>query len=125
MTRKENYFRKRKMSFNYAFKGIWQAIKKEANFRIHIMAAIFVVLLGLFFQISTFEWLVIILTIGCVMGAELFNSAIENMIDISHPEKNKKAGQVKDLAAGAVLVTAITAAIIGLIIFVPKILILL
>ncbi len=125
MARKENYFRKRRLSFNYAFKGIWQAVKEEANFRIHILAAAFVVLLGLFFHISTIEWLIVIITICCVMSAELFNSAIEKFVDLSHPEYDKRAGQIKDVAAGAVLVLAIAAATIGIIIFIPKILMLL
>jgi len=96
-------------------------IKHEANFKIHILAAVVVIVLGIVLQISKIEWLVIILTIGVVMSAEIFNSAIEKLVDIAHPEQNKEAGLIKDMAAGAVLVLAFAAAVIGFIIFFPKI----
>ncbi len=121
MPKKENYFRKRLLSFACAFKGIWQVVKHEANFKIHILAAVVVIVLGIVLQISKIEWLVVILTIGVVMSAEIFNSAIEKLVDVAHPEQNKTAGLIKDMAAGAVLVLAFAAALIGFIIFIPKI----
>lgn len=121
MPEKQTYFRKRRLSFKYAFNGIWQMAKKEANFKIHIVATFLVILLGLICNLSNIEWLIIVITIGCVMAAELFNSAIERLIDLVHPQQNKQAGLVKDISAGAVLITAIAAAIIGFVIFIPKI----
>lgn len=121
MSQKQNYFSKRILSFTNAFRGIWQVIKHEANFKIHLLAAVVVIILGFVLHISLMEWLVVVLTIGVVMGAETFNSAIEKLVDITHPEQDKKAGLIKDMAAGAVLIIAIAAAIIGFIIFIPKI----
>ena len=67
------------------------------------------------------EWCIILLVIGMVLAAELMNSAIEMLTDLASPAYSKKAGRLKDMAAGAVLITAITAVIVGLIIFIPKI----
>lgn len=108
-------------SFAYAFKGIAYALKLEHNIWIHCILAIAAIALGFFLEIKLAEWLFIILAIGLVFSAELFNTAIEVLIDFVSPEHNPKAGLVKDIAAGAVLVTAITAALIGLFIFGPKI----
>lgn len=83
---------------------------------------ILVIFFSFLLQISTLEWLIVIFCIGLVLTAEIFNSAIEVLTDIVSPESNPRAGLVKDMAAGAVLIAAITSAIIGLIIFVPKLL---
>lgn len=121
MTKKQKYFQKRKLSFKYAFNGIWQVVKHEANFRIHIVAALLVILMGFLCHISKTEWMIAILTIGCVMSAEIFNSTIEKFIDLIHPQQDKNAGLIKDISAAAVLILAIAASIIGFIIFIPKI----
>jgi len=92
----------------------------EHNFWIHIAIMVLVIGFGLFLRINTVEWLIIIFCIGFVFTAEIFNSAIEVLTDLVSPEPNPKAGLTKDMAAGAVLISSITAAIIGLIIFVPK-----
>lgn len=118
---KKSYLLKRANSFKFAFKGIIIAIKTQANMRIHMVAAIIVVTTGFYFQISYAEWILIVLAIGFVVSAELFNSAIEFLTDLISPQKNTIAGNVKDIAAGAVLISAISAAIIGLIIFLPKV----
>jgi diacylglycerol kinase (ATP) len=76
--------------------------------------------MGFLLNLSRAEWLWIILAIGLVLAAEIFNTAIEKLTDLVQEEKHPKAGQVKDLAAGAVLVLAITALLIGIIIFVPR-----
>lgn len=83
---------------------------------------ILVIFFSFLLQISNLEWLIVIFCIGLVLTAEIFNSAIEVLTDIVSPESNPRAGLVKDMAAGAVLIAAITSAIIGLIIFVPKLL---
>ncbi len=109
-------------SFQFAFRGIGSAFRQEHNLWIHSVAAVAAVAAGFVLNISAGEWTVIALVIGGVFVAELFNSAIECMVDLISPEFNKKAGMVKDIAAAAVLVTAVTAVVTGLIIFVPKLL---
>jgi diacylglycerol kinase (ATP) len=108
--------------FGYALNGIWHAAATQLNFRVHLVAALVAVYAGYALHISMPEWLWIILSIGMVLVAELFNTAIEFLTDLVSPEYNKKAGLVKDMAAGAVLITALTALAIGAIIFVPKLL---
>ena len=107
--------------FGYAFSGLWHAVKTQLNFRVHLVCAVIAVLLGYALHISTTEWLWISLCIGMVLLTELINTAIELLVDLVSPEYNEKAGRVKDMCAAAVLVTAITALVIGLVIFVPKI----
>jgi len=114
--------KKRVLSFKYAFQGIFTALKSQHNFQIHIIAAVIVIAAGFILDVSKMEWIILTLCIATVIAAELFNSSIEELTDMVSPEKNEKAGKVKDIAAGAVLVTAIAAAIIGLLIFLPKIL---
>ena len=110
--------------FGYALNGIWHAAATQLNFRVHLVAALVTVYAGYALHISINEWLWIILCIAMVLVAELFNTAIEFLTDLVSPEYNKKAGLVKDMGAGAVLITAICALVIGFIIFVPKLLVL-
>jgi diacylglycerol kinase (ATP) len=110
--------------FGYALNGIWHATATQLNFRAHLVAAIIAIYAGYALHISKDEWLWITLCITMVLVAELFNTAIEFLVDLVSPEYNKKAGLIKDMSAGAVLITAIGALIIGLIIFVPKLLVL-
>ncbi len=110
--------KKRAKSFVYAARGIrW--LFAEHNAWIHLVAAILVVIAGFLFGITHTEWMIICICIGSVFAAEAFNTAIEKLSDVVSPQWNNKIGKVKDLAAGAVLITAITAAIVGLIIFIP------
>lgn len=113
---------KRIESFAFAFRGIFKAFRTEHNLWIQSTIAIVVIFFGFYFQISSSEWLLVILSIGLVLTAELFNTAIEGIVDMVSPEYNKMAGYVKDVAAGAVLVAAIAAAVIGSIIFIPYLL---
>ena len=108
-------------SFKYAIEGIISSFKTERNMKIHVLAMIVVIALGLFFKLNKVEWCFIIIAIASVISAELFNTAIETVIDMVSPERNPKAKLAKDIAAGAVLVVAIGAAIIGFIIFGPQI----
>lgn len=112
-------FKKQLRSFGYAWKGLTSCVGKEQNLSFHFLAAILVIVSGYLLDISRTEWIIIVLCIGMVIAAELFNSAIEKLVDLVSPEWHPIAGKVKDIAAGAVLVCAITAAIIGLVIFVP------
>ncbi|MCF0255229.1 diacylglycerol kinase family protein [Bacteroides heparinolyticus] len=111
--------KKQLYGFGYAWKGIRCCIGKEQNLSFHLIAAIIVVIAGFILSITKIEWTIVILCIGVVIAAELFNTAIERLVDLVSPQQHPIAGKVKDIAAGAVLVCAVTAAIIGLIIFVP------
>lgn len=117
--------RKRLRSFKYAFNGLKILLLEEHNSRIHLIAAILALALGWFLKLSSTEWVLICLVIGAVFTAELFNSAIENLADFISPGKNEKIKKAKDLAAGAVLVSALAALIMACVIFLPKILLLL
>lgn len=108
-------------SFKYATEGIIYALKYEQNMLVHLIATIFVIILGLIVKLSLIEWLFCIIFIGLVIAAELINSSIEAIVDLISPEKNSLAKVAKDTASGAVLILAFTALIGGLIIFVPKI----
>jgi len=110
--------------FGYAFKGLAYAAKTQLNFRVHLVLAVTAILLGYALHISTAEWLWITLCIGMVLLTELINTAIELLVDLVSPEYNENAGRIKDMCAAAVLITAITALFIGLVIFVPKLLLL-
>lgn len=109
-------------SFKYAFDGIFTGIKEEQNMKIHIAIMILVIIFGIMLKISKMEWIICIILFGLVISMELINTAIENTVDLVTKKKNEQAKIAKDVAAGAVLVSAIASAIIGLIIFVPKIL---
>lgn len=109
-------------SFKYAFNGIVLLFKGEMNARIHLIAAIGVIILAVIFEISFTEWALIVFAIGMVFVTETINTSIERIVDIISPEYNKKAGEAKDVAAGAVLLAAIFAVVIGAIVFLPKLL---
>ncbi len=115
-------FKKQMRSFKFAWKGIMTCAGHEQNITFHLLAALVVVMAGIFFDITKVEWMAVIICIGMVITAELFNSAIERLVDMVSPQWQSIAGEVKDIAAGAVLVTAIAAAIVGLIVFVPYLL---
>ncbi len=111
-------------SFGYAFEGLFAVIKKERNMKIHCTAAILVVLFGLFLEISKTEWIICFLLFGLIMALECVNTAVEAVVDLVTEEIHPKAKLAKDAAAGAVLIAAIFAALVGLMIFVPKLLLL-
>lgn len=108
-------------SFGYAFSGTAYAFKSQFNFRFHVAAVMAVGLAGWYFQLSAGEWLWIVVAAGIVLLSELFNTAIEVLVDLVSPDIHPKAKVIKDTAAAAVLIAAITSVIIGLIIFIPKI----
>ena len=112
-------------SFGYAFKGIDDVIKHEPNMKIHVVVATLVVIMAFILKVSIIEWIILVLLIGAVLAAETINTTIENLVDMYTKEYDEKAKIVKDTAAGTVLILAITSAIIGLIIFIPKIIYLL
>ncbi|UKJ05816.1 diacylglycerol kinase family protein [Solitalea lacus] len=117
----KNLFRTLSTSFSYAINGIMQCFSSELNFKIHLIVTLLVCLAGLMLKINSIEWCIIMLSIGFTLAMELINTAIEKLADTINPEFDSRIGIVKDIAAGAVLITAISAVIVGLIIFLPKI----
>lgn len=110
-----------KNSFKFAVQGIRSALKTEQNLKIHFIITILVVILGIVLKINFTEWAICFLLFGFVITAELMNTAIEVTVDLAMPDINEKAKLAKDIAAGAVLVSSIVAVLIGLAIFLPKI----
>ncbi len=116
------YVYKRLRSFAFAQEGLKYLIKNEPNARIHIIISLMVIIAGFAFDISSSEWFVIVISIGLVIGFEIINTSIEKLADHVSPKWNEDIKVVKDLGAAAVLITALAAFIIGLIIFIPKVL---
>ncbi len=112
-------------SFTYAIEGIKSAVKNEQNMKIHLLMMEVVIIFGLILNINYYEWLIILICIMIVISGELFNTSIEKAVDLASPNQNPIAKLSKDIAAGAVLVCAIFSSIIGLIIFLPKVFIIL
>ena len=111
-------------SFVFALKGLAFAWSGR-NFRVQCAAAVMVTALGFLFGISPTEWFAVITMVALVLSAEVFNSAIESIVNFVSPEYHPLAGKIKDLAAGAVLILAIASLVTGLIIFVPYVIALL
>jgi diacylglycerol kinase (ATP) len=112
------------LSFIYAFKGILLSLK-ERSVKVHLFASFLVIFSGVFFKVSPQEWLALFLAIGMVISAELMNTALEKVCDVFtsvNKDYYKEMGKPKDIGAGAVLVTALTAASVGIFIFGPRIL---
>lgn len=107
------------LSFKYASIGIFQALKEEPNLKFHLLAGLLVILLGFFLQISSLDWIILVILIGLVISVELTNTAIEAVVDSFTLEQHPGAKLAKDISAGAVLVVAITSAAAGLLIFMP------
>ena len=112
--------KKRIESFKYAFQGILPVYKNDHNIYVHTLAAVLVIVAGIYYNLTNFEWIAIIACIGFVFVCEFINSAIEKLANIVNPEYNTNIKIVKDIAAAAVLISAITAATIGILIFYPK-----
>ncbi|WP_313798236.1 diacylglycerol kinase family protein [Cytobacillus sp.] len=109
-------------SFGFAFTGIRSVIMRERNMKIHLVISIIVILAGIWLSLSKLEWLFIILAIGGMLSLEMINTAIERVVDLVTNQYHPLAKDAKDIAAGAVLLYAIMSVIIGLMIFLPKIL---
>lgn len=108
-------------SFTYAFAGLKYAFLYEQNLMVHIIVSIFVFFLGFYFQISIFEWIILLLLMGLVIGTELINTAIEATVDLVSKEIHPLAKIAKDTAAASVMVFALIALIIGILLFLPKV----
>ncbi len=121
MSKKESFLSNRIKSVGYAFKGAYLLITTESSIKIQFCIGIIMTILGFIVNLSTTEWIIQILTIALIMSIEGINTAIEEIADFIHPEHHPKIGLIKDLAAGAVFIFAIAAAIVGCIIYFPKI----
>jgi undecaprenol kinase len=108
--------------FFNAFRGMYVVYKTTRHFWIHIIAATLVIFLGFYFHISSLEWIALVFAIGFVIVSETFNTAIEIDIDLTSPEYHPYARDTKDVAAAAVLLSVFVAVIVGLIIFLPRLL---
>ena len=106
-------------AFKYALQGFRYAFLEERNFRIEIFCAVVVITLGIIFKLTSIEWFIVVLNMSIVLFAELFNTAIEKLADVSSKEINPTIKIVKDVAAAAVVVSVICAFVCGLIIFIP------
>jgi len=122
MKQKRFSIQKRLQSIHFALHGLKILIRDEHNARIHLIAAIVVLISGILFRISVTDWIAIIFAIGLVLAIEIINTTIERIADFISPEKQEAIKKIKDLSAASVLIAAITALIIGLFVFIPKIL---
>lgn len=113
-----NMFRR---SMKHAIDGIIHTIKSERNFRIHLILLTLTVIAGLVFRLTLYEWIAITIISTMVLFAELINTAVEKTLDWLEPNHHEVVKIVKDVSAGAVLVCAIGAIIVGIIIFTPHI----
>lgn len=104
-------------SFFYALKGIRASLEEQRNLKVQSLVGALTIGAGFYFNITPMEWCVVLLTIGLVIGLEMVNTAIEDLVDLVTTEWKPLAGKIKDMAAGAVLVVSIIAVIIGVIIF--------
>lgn len=109
-------------SFRHAIEGIISAAGVEKNLKIHFMVMTCVIIVGLIVKLSISEWIICIVLFGLVISAEMFNTALEKAMDYINEDYDEKIKFIKDASAGAVLAIAVTSAIIGLIIFIPKLL---
>lgn len=115
----KRYLKTRLQSIRYALDGIKYILKTQQNARIHLFFTLAVFILGFLFGITRMEWITLVLTVGLVWAAELFNTAVEVMVNLISPERRITAKICKDISAGSVLVTASISVLVGLLIFGP------
>ena len=115
----KRYLKTRLQSIRYALDGIKYILKTQQNARIHLFFTLAVFILGFLFGITRMEWIALVLTVGLVWAAELFNTAVEVMVNLISPERRITAKICKDISAGSVLVTASISVLVGLLIFGP------
>lgn len=114
-----HHLRRERTSFGYALRGLRQALGQELHLRFHAFATVLVLVVATLLTLSRTDWALIVVAIGSVWAAELVNTAVERLTDLASPEFHPLAGQAKDVAAAAVLVTAIAAAAVGLLVLGP------
>ncbi|MDN3723728.1 diacylglycerol kinase family protein [Aequorivita sp. SDUM287046] len=116
----KTFFGKRIKGCGYAFKGAYLLLRYEASIQVQSAIALIMTFAGFYFNLSATEWMLQIFAIGLVICIEGINTAVEEIADFVHPDFHNKIGFIKDVAAGAVFFAAITAVIIGCIIYIPK-----
>jgi diacylglycerol kinase (ATP) len=114
------YLKERVRSIGHAARGIASLLRDEPNARIHALAAVLVVLAGIWLHVAAVEWGLLALAVTVVWAAEAMNTAVEALVDLVSPERHALAGKAKDVAAGAVLLAAFGAVVIGVLVFVPR-----
>lgn len=107
------------VGFGYAFHGLWYALRTQRNARVHLVVAILVTIAGLLLRVSALEFAILAIVIAGVFIAEMFNTVIETCVDLAQPEYHPLAKIAKDVAAGAVLLSALLAVVVGLFILGP------
>ena len=115
----EGLWRRRVASFGHAGRGVWSALRSEVHLRLHAVATMVVIGLGFYSGLSRLEWALVALAVAGVWAAELMNTAIEALTDLASPAYHPLAGKAKDVAAGAVLLAALGALVVGALVFVP------
>lgn len=115
----ERLWRRRVASFGHAGRGVWSALRSEVHLRLHAVATVVVIGLGFYSGLSRLEWALVALAVAGVWAAELMNTAIEALTDLTSPAYHPLAGKAKDVAAGAVLLAALGALVVGVLVFVP------
>lgn len=115
------FWKNRGLAVGYALRGALLLIRTEASIKVQVFIAILVTAAGFYYEISNLEWILQIFAMALVLGVEGLNTAIEKLCDFVQPEFDKKIGFIKDISAGAVMLVSIAAAIVGLIIYLPKI----
>ncbi|MCP8616897.1 diacylglycerol kinase family protein [Salirhabdus salicampi] len=110
------------IGFTFALKGLLFVFREERNFKIHVTIALVAIVMSILLPLTLIEWLFICSVIFLVLVAEVLNSALEALVDYIFPEYHPVAGKVKDMSAGAVLLSSIFAFIVGVMIFFPKLL---
>lgn len=115
-----NWFKRVGRKFGNALRGLWILIKEEKSLWVHFTVALLVIILGLIFKLSLTDWVLISFAIGLVIGFEIFNTAIEYLVDIVSFEYNIKAKKIKDVSAMATLFVTLIAIVIGLLVFIPE-----
>ena len=104
-------------SFVYALQGLWSGIRDQRNLKVQLVLGVVVVGAGFYLSITVMDWCIILICMSLVIGLELVNTALENLVDLVTLERNPLAGKIKDIAAGAVLIVSVISLIIGLIVF--------
>lgn len=109
--------------FGYAFRGLFISLKEESSLVVHFIIATIVIVVGIILNkyMTPIDWSIIVILIAIIIGMELLNTAIENIVDIIMFEYNAKAKKIKDISAAATLILTLASVVVGLVIFIPKI----
>ena len=120
MTNRRGFVSRDAESFACAFRGIAALLRSEVHARIHLVATVAVIVLGWWAEITSGQWIAVVLATGLVWVAETLNTAIEYVADLAHPDEHPEVKKLKDLAAAAVLFASLVALAVGLIVFWPR-----